>query len=352
MFRDTCESLLYAAVLSVVPALARAAVAIPSPLTLHDAQRLAVARSPLLAESRAEIEASRNSAEYHSQLPDPELTLGAQNLPANTLALDQSGMSMLGVGLSQKFPPPGKLGLIHRQLKRDTGVLRYQRLNLEAGVVRAVRRAWLALYYDERALKNIRQNRALYRQMEQVVLSRYRSGGGQATDILRAHLASGRLIDQEDELRSRCREAQSHLAQLLDLPSYRHITLARTFPRLPAVPPLPVLLKDLVHHPVVIAQDDAIRAAQLGADAARRDFYPSYEISAGWAHRAAPGVRSPNVVSVGVSLSLPLFPGRRQDARLQRGMAQTQIARYRRDDLLLNLRRQAQSRYADYDAVR
>ncbi|MHB1951989.1 MAG: TolC family protein, partial [Acidiferrobacteraceae bacterium] len=42
----------------------------------------------------------------------------------------------------------------------------------------------------------------------------------------------------------------------------------------------------------------------------------------------------------------------RQDARLQRGMAQTQIARYRRDDLLLNLRRQAQSRYADYDAVR
>ncbi|MDE2090213.1 MAG: TolC family protein, partial [Gammaproteobacteria bacterium] len=138
--------------MSITPVLARAAVPIPSPLTLRDAQRLALAHSPALAQARAEIEAGRSKAEYRSQLPDPELTLGAQNLPANTLALNQSGMSMLGIGLSQKFPPPGKLGLIHRQLERDTDVLRYRRLNLKAGVVRAVRRAWLTLYYDDRAL--------------------------------------------------------------------------------------------------------------------------------------------------------------------------------------------------------
>ena len=351
MSHDTCRRFFCAVVLSLVPAFARAAVPIPSPLTLRAAQRLALARSPVLAQARAEIEAGRSKAEYRSQLPDPELTLGAQNLPANTLALNQSGMSMLGIGVSQRFPPPGKLGLIHRQLERDADVLRYRRLNLKAGVVRAVRRAWLALYYDDRALEVLHENRAVYRRIEQAALARYRAGRGQAADMLKARLASDDLIDQEDALRSKRRQAQSRLAQLLDLPSYGHVTVTQAFPRLPAVPPLATLLKDLVHHPVVVAQDDVIRAAQLNAAAARRDFYPSYEISAGYAHRAAPGVRAANLVSVGVSLSLPLFPGRRQDARLQRRVAQTQAALYQRDDLLLNLRRQAQSRYADYDAL-
>ncbi len=328
-----------------------AAGRIPSSLTLDDALQLALARSPALARAQAEIEAGRSKAEYRSQLPDPVLTLGAQNLPADTLALDQSGMSMLGIGLSQKFPPPGKLGLIHRQLERDTAVLRYRMQNLKAGVVRAVRRAWLALYYDDRALDVLHENQTLYRRIEQATLARYRAGRGQAADVLKARLASDSLIDQEDTWRSKRRQAQSRLAQLLDLPSFDSITVTQAFPRLPAIPPLQTLLTNLVHHPVVVAQDDVIRAAQLNVAAARRDFYPSYEISASYAHRATPGVRAPNLVSVGISLSLPLFPGQRQDARLRRRIAQTQGARDQRDDLLLDLRRQAQSRYADYDAL-
>ncbi|MDA8363018.1 MAG: TolC family protein, partial [Gammaproteobacteria bacterium] len=100
-----------------------AADSIPSSLTLDEALQLALARSPVLAQARAEIEAGRNKVEYDSQLPDPALTLDAQNLPASTLALNQSGMSMLGIGVSQKFPPPGKLGLIRRRLEQDTNAL-------------------------------------------------------------------------------------------------------------------------------------------------------------------------------------------------------------------------------------
>ncbi len=355
LYRYVCRTVvLVTALATSVPVWAqvlRLSGLISSPLTLHNAQRLALARSPALAQARAEIEAGQSKAEYRGQLPDPVLTLGAQNLPADTLALDQSGMSMLGVGLSQKFPPPGKLGLIHRKLERDAAVLRYRMLNLKAGVVRAVRRAWLALYYDDRALDVLHDSQALYHQIEGAALVRYRAGRGQAADVLKARLAADDLIDQEDALRSRRSQAQSRLAQLLDLPSDGRITVTQAFPRLPAVPPLAALLKDLVHHPVVVAQDDVIRAAQLNVTAARRDFYPSYEISAGYAHRATPGVRAPNLVSVGVSLSLPLFPGQRQDARLRRREAQTQAARDQRDGLLLNLRQQAQSRYAEYDAL-
>ncbi len=353
--RYVCRTVvLVAALATSVPVWARilrSSGLIPSPLTLHNALRLALARSPALAQARAEIEAGQSEEKYRSQLPDPVLTLGAQNLPADTLALNQSGMSMLGIGLSQKFPPPGKLGLIHRQLERDTAVLRYRMQNLKAGVVRAVRRAWLALYYDDHALHILHENQALYRRIEQVALSRYRAGRGQAADVLKARLAAEDLIDQEDAWRSKRRQAQSRLAQLLDLPSFDGITVAQTFPRLPAIPPLQTLLTNLSHHPVVVAQDNVIRAAQFDVAAARRDFYPSYEISAGYAHRATPGVRAPNLVSVGVSLSLPLFPGERQDARLHRREAQTQAARDQRDDLLLSLRRQAQSRYAEYDAL-
>ena len=148
---------------------------VPSQLILHGAQRLALARSPVLARARAEIKAGGSRAEYRSRLPDPELTLGAQNLPADTLALNQSGMSTLGFGLSQKFPPPGKLGLIHRQLERDADALRYRRMNLKTAIVRAVRSAWLALYYDGREIEVLHENQVLYHRIDEAALARHRS---------------------------------------------------------------------------------------------------------------------------------------------------------------------------------
>ena len=328
-----------------------AADSIPSPLTLRAAQRLALTRSPVLAQARAEIEAGRNKAEYRNQLPDPALTLDAQNLPASTLELNQSGMSMLGIGVSQKFPPPGKLGLIRRRLEQDTNALRFRKLNLKAGIVRAVRRIWLELYYDDRVLAILAENRTLYRQAKQAALVRYRAGRGLAADVLEVQIAADKLIDREDRWRARRRQAQNRLAQWLALPSNDHFAVAQSFPHLPAVPPRSALLQGLVHHPAVAAQDDVIHAAQLDAAAARRDFYPSYELSASWAHRAAPFVRVANLVSVGVTMTMPLFPGRRQNARLQEREAKIDVARDQRDELLLGLRQQAQSRYADYDSL-
>ncbi len=333
------------------PEASPAAGRIPSSLTLDDALQLALARSPVLAQARAEIEAGRNKVEYDSQLPDPALTLDAQNLPASTFALNQSGMSMLGIGVSQKFPPPGKLGLIRRRLEQDTNALRFRKLNLKAGIVRAVRRIWLELYYDDRVLAILAENRTLYRQAKQAALVRYRAGRGLAADVLEVQIAADKLIDREDRWRARRRQAQNRLAQWLALPSNDHFAVAQSFPHLPAVPPRSALLQGLVHHPAVAAQDDVIHAAQLDAAAARRDFYPSYELSASWAHRAAPFVRVANLVSVGVTMTMPLFPGRRQSARLREREAKIDVARDQRDELLLNLRQQAQSRYADYDSL-
>lgn len=77
------------------------------PLTLSEAQALAVVRSQLLAANSASITASREMAAAASQLPDPVLKLGVENLPVNgpdRLSLSRDFMTMRRIGLSQELP--------------------------------------------------------------------------------------------------------------------------------------------------------------------------------------------------------------------------------------------------------
>ena len=62
------------------------------PLSLAEAQALAVARSQLLAANNASITASREMAAAAGQLPDPILKFGVENLPL-------SGSNRLSRGL-------------------------------------------------------------------------------------------------------------------------------------------------------------------------------------------------------------------------------------------------------------
>jgi hypothetical protein len=74
-------------------------------LTLAEAERLALEQAPALARSQAEVSASRERTVYAGELPDPQLTLGALNVPTDSYRLDQEDMTMLMLGVRQALPP-------------------------------------------------------------------------------------------------------------------------------------------------------------------------------------------------------------------------------------------------------
>ncbi|MDE2090012.1 MAG: TolC family protein [Gammaproteobacteria bacterium] len=321
----------------------------PTVLTLTQAERLALERHPLLAQSREQIEASRARAVYSGQLPDPQLKLGVENLPVNSFTLNRDGMTQVMVGVSQMFPPPGKLALTQRGAEQETAAAQARRRDLEARIQREVRRAWLDLYYQDRALDVVRLNLALADQMVSVIRVRYRTGQGEQADLLKAQLQRGDLVDQQEALLAARRVAQSRLARLLDVSAERLVVPAEP-PPLPSVPSEQRLLQNLSRHPQVQALQSEIRARRYELAAARRDYYPEFGVEAAYGYRAAReanGDKLPDMISFGVVMSLPLFTAERQDRRARERRAQWLAARYQRDDLLLELHQEIEARYAE-----
>ena len=319
-----------------------------APLSLQNAEAIALRQNPGLGALTQKIAELRHKAVAVAQLPDPHLALGAANLPLNSFSMNQQQMSMLSVGLSQTFPSFGKLGLEGQQAgieaREATDTLRGQ----SAELVLLLRRAWLQALYAEDAVATVRHQERLQSETVQAALALYRSAQGSQADVLRAQLARDSLANDISKLQADRASDLAQIAQILNLPEPPSI--AHQWPNLPPPPTLAEAEVRLSGQPLLRAAQAQTRAAQMGVRVAKRGYWPDVTVSVDYGQDFYPG--SPNWLSAGVDLSLPIFPGDRQDQDVAAARAKALQAQYRYDDQHLALTRQARAAFARYVAFK
>ena len=319
-----------------------------APLSLQSAEAIALRQNPGLGALTQKIAELRHKAVAVAQLPDPHLALGAANLPLNSFSMNQQQMSMLSVGLSQTFPSFGKLGLegqqagIEAQAAADT--LRGQ----SAELVLLLRRAWLQALYTENAMATVRHQEQLEAESVQAALALYRSAQGSQAEVLRAQLARDSLANDITRLQAEQASDLAQIAQILNLP--KPPSIEKQWPNLPPPPTLAEMEARLSGQPLLRAAQAQTRAAQMGVQVAKTGYWPDVTVSVGYGQDFYPG--SPNWLSAGVDLSLPIFPGDRQDQDVAAARAKAQQARYRYDDQHLALTQQARTAFARYESYK
>ncbi|HLE93468.1 MAG TPA: hypothetical protein VI543_02665, partial [Sulfuricaulis sp.] len=70
-------------------------------ITLPEAERLALEQAPWLAHHRTNMDAAAERTVYEGRLPDPQLIVGAINVPTDTYKLNTEDMTMTMVGIRQ-----------------------------------------------------------------------------------------------------------------------------------------------------------------------------------------------------------------------------------------------------------
>lgn len=307
-----------AALLLSVPVGAQEAAQGPAPLTVDEAVAAALASNPGLDELRRRAEAAAAVPPQAGSLPDPRITLGAANLPVDSLALDQDPMTQLKIGVTQTFPFPGKLGL-RREIARSqaaaaTNSVDEARLRL----MRDVRVQWWELFYLDRAIETVDRNRTLLRGLVDVARTKYEVGHGLQQDVLLAQVELSRLHDLAVQLDGARAVGAARLNALLARDAQAPVSIATTEKaELPAPPDASRLLAladrqrpwlwQLRH------QLDAARSAQA---LARKEYFPEFGVSAtyGWRDgRNNNGVSRSDFVSAMFSVSVPLFAASKQD---------------------------------------
>jgi outer membrane protein TolC len=315
-------------------ALAGAGPAHAAPLTLADAERLAVERDSVLRQLASESLAMRERAVSEGQLMDPKLRLGAVNVPVDSFSLDAEDMTMLELGVSQEFPAGDTRTLARRRMEQSAVAAEAVAADRKLVVQREVRRAWTELAFLARARELLASQTDWVEQMRAAALARYASGEGKQLEVLQAGLDVAMLREQQLDLE---RDEAMRRAQLGRWIGEEEAARAGPF-SLPArapLEPLATLESRLASHPAQLDFERRIEAAETGVDLARQGRRPGWMLDLSYGLRSGrmmDGESRPDMLSAMVTVDLPLWRSNRQDREVTASLAEARGLHEMHDD--------------------
>jgi outer membrane protein TolC len=291
----------------LLTAIAIAPTAFAQSLTFSDALERAE-EGPLVSARADALEAARRSIGPAGALPDPQLILGVENLPAtgpDRFRLDRDEMTMSRVGVMQEMPSFPELGarraMARAEARRASAGVDLGRLEARLGAAQA----WIGLYYAERRVAMLADIEREARAMAEAARGRLAAGGAGVDEAITAEVEAARVADRTAEAAAAVTAMRAELRRWIGAAADE--ALADEAP-LFAIDP--ATLRDrLRRHPALTAYDAEAAAAEAGLRMARAERWPdwSWELSYG---RRDPALE--DMASVEVRIDLPLLQPWRQ----------------------------------------
>lgn len=289
------------------------------PLTLYAAEQLATAAEPSLQRGQANTQALQQQAIAEGQWSDPQLQLGAANVPSNTLSFQQDDMTMVNVGLQQTFPKGRSLAIKSQQTNVLAQAEKMRTTEQKLVILRNVRNTWLELYYWTHAAQIFKANRVLLQRLTKATESQYSAGKINQTDLMQATLELTRLEDKQVQIQETTALLRAQLSRWVGH-SHAERPLTSQFPTWPALPSLATLQAHIPKHPLLKADTAMIAASQAEIAWAKEQYKPGVTVGVGYGLRQGrmmDGQRRSDFVAAQVTLDLPVLTAQRQDRRLQ-----------------------------------
>lgn len=318
--------------------------AVGQPLELSEAVEIAVtAEDPAYARFEVRAAAQEDRAVSDSQLPDPTLRTALANVPTDTFAFGQEPMTQAQVGLRQEIPRGSTLRLNREKREGEAEIERMRREATVRNVALSVRIAWLDKFHAANAQALVADSRNAVSELVDALSASFAQGKLTSQDVLRAELELSLLDDKLAELQQQRATAEAELSRFIGANASR-----------PSPDNLPAFISPgtvddiearLVRHPIVRVRDAMIGVEETDVDLAKQAYKPAWAIEGGYGAR---GADRPDFASVGVSLTIPLFTGKRQDRALSAARKDKSAAELDRATTLLDLRRDLVRAYADW----
>jgi len=289
---------------TAVAAALLAPTASAAPLTLKAALDRAVQRSEAARGARASLQSASEAAQAAAQLPDPTLRAGIENLPVTggaRFSTTRDSMTMKRVGISQEWLSRDKR--VARQAAADAVVskeaVQAQIAAADARVQTAL--AYLDAYYAGQALQLTTLMEHHAHEEYEAARARLASATGGSEEALKLAAARGMAEDESAELRQQRSSAAVALERWIGVPP----------DDLDAVPALPTPSQSeyVSGDPMVVSLQREIDVARGAAAVAATNRSPNWTWEVSYGQRTGYS----DMVTVGVSIPIPIAPEARQD---------------------------------------
>lgn len=304
-----------------------AAAARAEPMTYAGALDLAARSAPSLRASALKVDAARAASRAAGRLPDPKLSVGIQDFPVsgpNAGRFDRDDFTMTKVGVMQDVPNAARRRAEVSGATAEIGVAQAEATVEQRNVRVATALAWIDLAYAERRLVALDQLVGGLKDLWGAQPASVASGASRPAIGLEPKRLQAVFADRRSELVAAVAKARAELSRWTGDPAPTASGDAPHYDVDPAA-----LHAGLDRHPSLLTAEAAERRAAADVDAARAATRPD------WGFEVSYGRRDPmfgDLVSAGVTVSLPLFKGTRQEPLIAARTADRNRVRIERED--------------------
>lgn len=299
------------------------------PLSLGAATQLAAARAPQVQAQLLRAQAAQDDAVRAGRLPDPKLTAGINNLTATgpqAFNAAADSMTMRSIGVMQEIPSGAKRKAEKAVAHAGAQLSDADIVRARLAVKQATADAWVSLWAAQRERKlldGLREQSVLAIKLAKARLS---GGAGSATDVLAARTVMVELDNRITAADAEIAAARAALQRWLGAGAGRTLAEAPDFSMLPVSPAQ--LLHDLDRQGPLLGWTAREDQAQARIDLARAGKHPNWSVGLVYGDR----IRLPDMVGIEVGISLPLFPGNRQDQDISARYAERDAVKDEHED--------------------
>ncbi len=335
------------------------------PVQLDELVALARERNPEIRAMRHRAAAAEARVPQAGALPDPSLSAGLMYVPVPEFSLSAEAMTMVSFQVSQRIPVPGS-----RRLRQDAADALHEAAlreveESELQVIARLKTAYHELVFAHEAELVLQRNRALLEDLAAVAEGRLAVGRVPQQDVLRAQTEVTRLDEQLAGLEDRRIAALTEINAILDrdplhplVPEYpgslRRVATATPPPgaftiaslagglggELPSLSELQA--QALQSRPGLLAHVKRVEAMGRRRALAQRERWPDL----GWMAAYSPRSGRSDMVSVGFSVDLPLFRGRKQDQAVAEAGATLAEHEIQHHQMVAEIRSEVARRYS------
>jgi len=292
-------------------------------LVLPELIQEVLARNPELIAARQQWEAASQRIVQARTLEEPNLSVQWWNAPQS---FNVGRAENTIIGLSQKFPFPGKLALKEAVASRSAEMTEQSLRAKERDLIARLKQVYYDLFFAQKAIQIHHEQIDLLKQFFEIANAKFRVGKGSQVDVLKAQVELSTLHQELPVLEQRRDTAQGKLNQLLDRD-----------PRFPLAPPQAPRegrfdqdLEDLYR--AALTARPELKAAELDVQRneqsralALREYYPNIDVAV----QRFQNLQAPNGFGAMVSINLPFafWAKPKYDAAVQEAAAAVAVAR-------------------------
>jgi len=316
-------------------------------LTIQEAGQLALRDDYTLQAIGARGQSMSELSIAAEKLPDPKLKLGFANLPTDTFNLGQEPMTQAVIGVQQMFPRGHTRSLSSERLDESVARNEAEAQDRRYLILLAVREEYTQIFLHRERQKILQQSLMVFTDLAEITRDYFATGRAHQQDAVQAQLELSKVQERLLGIEQQEQQARARLAERIGAEAYRD--LDPLWPQIEPPTTTAQIISNLAEHPRIRALQHEIAKSKTSEEIARQAYKPGFAVDLAYGGRSGQntnGTDRSDMLSVFVTMDIPLFTKNRQDRVLAASIADTSATEYVRDDAYRSMKARVEEQAA------